>query len=54
MASAAMLNVMTTELSLTRPQALALASSCVDLRITQMVNPVRGVHAVLKSWPTKH
>lgn len=48
MASGAMLDVMMAELSLTRPQALALASSCVDLRITQMVNPVRGVHAVLK------
>ena len=28
-------------------EALALASLAVDLRITQMVNGVRGVHAVL-------
>jgi acetamidase/formamidase len=30
-----------------RPTALALASTCVDLRITQVVNGVKGVHAVL-------
>jgi acetamidase/formamidase len=29
-------------------QALSLASLVVDLRITQMVNGVRGVHAVLR------
>jgi acetamidase/formamidase len=28
-------------------QALSLASLVVDLRITQMVNGVRGVHALL-------
>jgi acetamidase/formamidase len=32
---------------LTRHQALGLASLMVDLRITQMVNGIRGVHAVL-------
>ncbi len=32
---------------LERVQALALASLVVDLRITQIVNEVRGVHAVL-------
>jgi acetamidase/formamidase len=32
---------------LTRHQALGLASLVVDLRITQMVNGVRGVHALL-------
>lgn len=32
---------------LTRAEALALASVSVDLRITQIVNGVRGVHAVL-------
>ncbi len=32
---------------LTRPEAVALASLVVDLRITQIVNGVRGVHAVL-------
>ncbi|MBA2643706.1 MAG: acetamidase/formamidase family protein, partial [Actinobacteria bacterium] len=30
-----------------RAEALALASLVVDLRITQMVNGVRGIHAVL-------
>jgi acetamidase/formamidase len=30
-----------------RRQALALASVAVDLRVTQVVNQVRGVHAVL-------
>ncbi len=30
-----------------RKEALALASLMVDLRITQIVNGVRGVHAVL-------
>ncbi len=30
-----------------RPDALALASVVVDLRVTQVVNGVRGVHAVL-------
>jgi acetamidase/formamidase len=29
-------------------QALSLASLVVDLRITQMVNGVRGVHALLR------
>lgn len=32
---------------LDRPQALGIASAVVDLRITQMVNRVKGVHAVL-------
>ena len=32
---------------LDRPTALALASSCVDLRITQVANTVWGVHAML-------
>jgi acetamidase/formamidase len=31
----------------TRPEALALASVVVDLRVTQVVNQVKGVHAVL-------
>jgi acetamidase/formamidase len=35
------------EPTLTRAHALALASVIVDLRITQIVNGVRGVHAVL-------
>jgi len=44
----AMLTLMGGRLGLTdRRQALALATAVVDLRITQMVNGVRGVHAVL-------
>jgi acetamidase/formamidase len=36
------------ELELDRVDALALASVVVDLRVTQLVNGVRGVHAVLR------
>ena len=43
-----MLALMGRELGLERRDALALASVVVDLRVTQMVNGVRGVHAVLK------
>lgn len=43
----AMLELMTEQHSLDRLQALALASLTVDLRITQIVNGVRGVHAFL-------
>ena len=32
---------------LERPEAVALASMIVDLRITQIVNQVRGVHAIV-------
>nr|MDQ6920557.1 acetamidase [Candidatus Dormibacteraeota bacterium] len=32
---------------LSRPEALALASVVVDLRVTQICNGVRGVHAIL-------
>jgi acetamidase/formamidase len=35
------------ELGLGRREALALASVVVDLRVTQMVNDIVGVHAVL-------
>jgi acetamidase/formamidase len=35
------------ELGLERRDALALASVVVDLRVTQVVNGVLGVHAVL-------
>lgn len=44
----AMLDIMEREHGLPREQALALASLAVDLRITQIVNGVRGVHAVLR------
>ncbi len=43
----AMLELMGREHGLERPDALALASLVVDLRVTQMVNDARGVHAVL-------
>jgi acetamidase/formamidase len=43
-----MLLLMERELGLERRDALALASLVVDLRITQVVNGVQGVHAVLR------
>lgn len=43
----AMLDLMAERHGLARAEALALASLVVDLRITQVVNGVRGVHAVL-------
>src|SRR6266576_3904110 len=43
-----MLELMRRELELERVDALALASVVVDLRVTQLVNGVRGVHAVLR------
>ena len=46
-ATDAMLELMRRELELERVDALALASVVVDLRVTQLVNGVRGVHAVL-------
>jgi acetamidase/formamidase len=36
------------ELELERSYALALASVVVDLHVTQIVNGVKGVHAVLR------
>ena len=47
MATDAMLQLMGRELKLGRRDALALASLVVDLRVTQIVNGVKGVHAVL-------
>ena len=46
-ATDAMLDLMGREHDLERRDALALASLVVDLRVTQIVNGVRGVHAVL-------
>jgi acetamidase/formamidase len=43
----AMLDLMSREHGLARREALALASVVVDLRVTQLVNGSRGVHAVL-------
>ena len=42
-----MLDLMGRELGLERKEALALASIVVDLRVTQIVNRVRGIHARL-------
>jgi acetamidase/formamidase len=42
------LALMGRELGLDRRDALALASVVVDLRVTQIVNGVKGVHAVLR------
>jgi acetamidase/formamidase len=47
MALDAMLKLMIEKHSLSRADALALASVVVDLRITQIANQVFGVHAVL-------
>lgn len=42
-----MLDLLCTRYVLSRPDALALASLVVDLRVTQIVNGVSGVHAIL-------
>jgi len=47
-AMATMLDLMERELELERSYALALSSVVVDLRVTQIVNGVKGVHAVLR------
>lgn len=44
----AMLDLMERELGVTRSEALALASVAVDLHVTQIVNEVKGVHAILR------
>ncbi|MDA0166620.1 acetamidase/formamidase family protein [Solirubrobacter ginsenosidimutans] len=46
----AMLELLEREYGLARRDALAIASVHVDLRVTQLVNEVRGVHAVLRDW----
>ena len=43
-----MLALMGRELGLDRLDAFALASLVVDLRVTQVVNGVKGVHAMLR------
>jgi len=43
-----MLDIMGREHGLERREALALASVVVDLRVTQIVNGVRGAHALLR------
>jgi acetamidase/formamidase len=47
-ATETMLDLMERELGVSRPEAHALASVTVDLRVTQVVNEVKGVHAVLR------
>lgn len=42
-----MLNLMCKLFNLNRVEAIALGSTVVDLRITQVVNGVKGVHAIL-------
>jgi acetamidase/formamidase len=42
------LDVIQRVFDLRRPQALGLASVAVDLRVSQIVNDVKGVHAVLR------
>jgi acetamidase/formamidase len=50
-ALAAMLSLMSSKLNISRKEAMALFSLAGDLRITQIVNEVRGVHAVFKPLP---
>lgn len=47
-ATETMLDLLERELEVERPHALALASVAVDLRVTQVVNGVKGIHAVLR------
>jgi acetamidase/formamidase len=47
-ATQTMLDLMERELEIGRPEALALASVSVDLAVTQVVNQVKGVHAILR------
>jgi acetamidase/formamidase len=47
-AIATMLDLMERELGIDRSYAIALGSVAVDLRVTQIVNGVKGVHAVLR------
>lgn len=58
-AVAAMIALLQREHGVTSAQALALASVVVDLRVTQVVNGAKGVHALLphdairiRAWPT--
>ena len=47
-ATETMLDLMELELGASRGECHALASVAVDLRVTQVVNQVKGVHAVLR------
>jgi len=48
LATETMLDLMEREFGVERKRALALASVVVDLHVTQVVNEVKGVHAVLR------
>jgi len=48
LATETMLDLMERERGVDRKRALALASVAVDLHVTQLVNDVKGVHAVLR------
>jgi acetamidase/formamidase len=48
-ATETMLDLMELELGIPRPEAMALASVSVDLHVTQVVNDVKGVHAILRT-----
>ncbi|HEY8030106.1 MAG TPA: hypothetical protein VIE38_11405, partial [Gaiellaceae bacterium] len=48
-ATETMLDLMERELGVARNEALALASVSVDLRVTQIVNGAKGVHAILRA-----
>lgn len=48
LATETMLDLMERELGVDRSHALALASVAVDLRVTQVVNEAKGIHAVLR------
>jgi len=50
----AMIGLIADQYGMARVDALALASLVVDLRITQMVNQVCGVHAVLPHGAIQH
>jgi acetamidase/formamidase len=47
-ANEGMLDLLQREHGFARPEALAIASVVVDLHVTQLVNDVLGVHAVLR------
>ncbi|MGH3008043.1 MAG: acetamidase/formamidase family protein [Gaiellaceae bacterium] len=49
LATETMLDLMERELGVSRPEAHALASVSVDLHVTQVVNEVKGVHAILRA-----
>lgn len=48
-ATETMLDLMERELGIERDEALSLASVSVDLRVTQVVNGAKGVHAILRA-----